>query len=383
MARHVPDRWLVAFSLAGEQRELVGAIAEEVERQLGPSTVFYDEWFEHLIAGNDADLELQRIYMERSELVVICISGAYDVKPWTRAEHSAIRARYMEASRTGDAKRVLPVRVGPGEVEGIFPNAIVPDFTEREIAEAAQLVIDRLSLVSPAIALPNVTRLEWPEQLPDFAWPIADHTDAQIAFCALLMRNSPARLLLIEGFSETGKSILSNQMERYVADLLPDLRCGRFDFKGTADRSLEVTAFAQSLDLAVPEVQASGDQLMAALSQLPQLPRPTVVIFDTYEDAGDVQNLIERLFLTQLRKSEWLRVVVLGRQVPASEGTLWAAITAPTMKLSLPEPEAWYEYGLRYRSDADFDRNFVATAYELTGGKAATLAGLLGPQSGR
>jgi hypothetical protein len=34
---------LVAFSLAGEQRDLVRAVAEGVEHQLGESTVFYDE----------------------------------------------------------------------------------------------------------------------------------------------------------------------------------------------------------------------------------------------------------------------------------------------------------------------------------------------------
>ena len=43
---------------------LVEAVAKEVERRLGESTVFYDEWFEYYIAGPDADLRLQRIYGE-------------------------------------------------------------------------------------------------------------------------------------------------------------------------------------------------------------------------------------------------------------------------------------------------------------------------------
>jgi hypothetical protein len=43
--REVPEKSLVAFSLAGEQRELVRAIAETVEAQLGRGTVFLDEWF--------------------------------------------------------------------------------------------------------------------------------------------------------------------------------------------------------------------------------------------------------------------------------------------------------------------------------------------------
>ena len=56
----------MAFSLAGEQRQLVLPIAQEVEAILGRSTVFYDDWYEHWIAGSDADLLLQKLYGEMS-----------------------------------------------------------------------------------------------------------------------------------------------------------------------------------------------------------------------------------------------------------------------------------------------------------------------------
>ena len=79
--RHVPVKFQVAFSFAGEERELVRAIAEAVENILGRSTVFLDEWFEHYIPGADADLKLQKIYCEQSELVVFCVSKSYGEKP--------------------------------------------------------------------------------------------------------------------------------------------------------------------------------------------------------------------------------------------------------------------------------------------------------------
>ena len=161
--RSVPDRWKVAFSLAGENRELVGAIASDVERQLGESTVFYDEWFEFLIAGEDADIALQRIYGKRSDLVVGCISGAYDVKPWTRIERRAIRAIDWEESAFNGVKRVLWVRVGPGEVEGILPNAIVPDFTQKSVSDAAQLIIDRLGLVLDSVGVRDTSGRDRPD----------------------------------------------------------------------------------------------------------------------------------------------------------------------------------------------------------------------------
>jgi hypothetical protein len=58
--REVPEKFLIAFSLAGEQRDLVRSIAEAVETELGQATVFLDEWFEYFLAGHDADLKLQK-----------------------------------------------------------------------------------------------------------------------------------------------------------------------------------------------------------------------------------------------------------------------------------------------------------------------------------
>src|SRR4051794_3032386 len=133
-ARKVPDKFLVAFSLAGEQRDLVRAIAEAVEKTLGSSKVFLDEWYEYYIAGHDAELKLQEIYGERCELAVVCVSEQYGDKPWTQAEHEAIRARVIKArgsQKERDRDAVLPIRVGDGDVSGILFNTIVPDVRGR------------------------------------------------------------------------------------------------------------------------------------------------------------------------------------------------------------------------------------------------------------
>jgi hypothetical protein len=80
----------VAFSLAGEQRQLVLPVAQEVESVLGQSTVFYDDWYEHWIAGSDSDVLLQRLYGELAELVVVCISDAYGNKEaYSGATHTS------------------------------------------------------------------------------------------------------------------------------------------------------------------------------------------------------------------------------------------------------------------------------------------------------
>jgi hypothetical protein len=151
-ARPLPETFLVSFSFAGEQRQLVCSIAEAVEQLLGRGTVFYDDWFEHYIAGDDADLRLQNIYAKRSSLVVSCVSERYGGKPWTRAEHKAIRALQMELYESKDDKdayRILPLRVGEGDVDGVPFNTICPDARQKPVAQTAELIVNRLRLIVP------------------------------------------------------------------------------------------------------------------------------------------------------------------------------------------------------------------------------------------
>jgi TIR domain/LysM domain len=144
-----PEKFLVAFSYAGEQRELVFGVAQEVAQKLGEPNVFFAEWWEHYLAGGDADIKLQEIY-DKAAVVVVCVSQRYGDKAWTRAEHAAIRSRLMKAQAAGaeaDKLGVLPVRVADGDVEGLPFNTIIPDIRQRTHREAAELVLDRLSLV--------------------------------------------------------------------------------------------------------------------------------------------------------------------------------------------------------------------------------------------
>jgi hypothetical protein len=150
--RVLPDRFLVAFSFAGEQRHLVRAIAQAVESLLGPGTVFLDDWYEFWLAGADADRKLQDLYERRCALAVVCVSGRYGDKPWTLAEHEAIRARLMQARaspRPEARDAVLPLRVGDGEVPDIPFNTIVPDVRRRPVEETAKLIVQRLRLLEP------------------------------------------------------------------------------------------------------------------------------------------------------------------------------------------------------------------------------------------
>ena len=184
-ARTIPEKFLVAFSFAGEQRDLVRSIAETVEKRVGRGTVFFDEWFEHYLAGSASDTKLQEIYAQ-SELVIVCVSERYGGKPWTLAEHDAIRARNMQLRTSKDKKdadRILPLRVGDGDVAGILFNTICPDVRQRPAEHTAELIVNRLRLIVPDAEPPCTS----PPRFVYLAECTPDMEDSQNRMRAFLM----------------------------------------------------------------------------------------------------------------------------------------------------------------------------------------------------
>lgn len=380
--RKLPEKFLVAFSFAGEQRDLVCSIATAVEERLGEGTVFFDDWYESYIAGGDADLKLQKLYSQQCELAVVCVSERYGNKPWTKAENAAIRARRMELQESnvkGDEHRMLLIRVGDGEVDGILFNTIVPDVRQRTASKTAELIIERLRLIDPrhiASAIDPSAGSLWPETPPVLVWPMADHTGAREAFGQLLARDSPWRFLPLRGPSETGKSHITRQM---MANALrvPDLACGRFDFKGTTDMDAELRAFVQDLGVPLPPTSPRlNDRLGAILDALKQAARPALLVLDTYEAAGEAQDWVEKQLLPSLFRATWLRVVIVGQRVPPDAG-MWAEVARSPLELLPPPPEDWLAFGKAYKPGITLD--FVRQAHQFCNGKASTLAQLLGP----
>lgn len=379
----LPDRFLVAFSLAGEQRDLVRAIAEAVETQLGRDAVFFDEWFEHHLAGADADLKLQKIYGEQCDLAVVCVSKAYGDKPWTRAEHRAIRARQMRAEASSDRREqdsILPIRVGDGEVEGILVNAIVPDVRDRSADQIAELIVNRLRLLVPGlktVSAGSPAGPQWPTTAPPLSWPMADHSGAREALAELLTATAPWRFLPIRGASETGKSHITKQMLGNAL-AIPDIACGRFDFKGTTGVDAEVNAFVQELGVPSPPPNPRVDERLGnLLSALKQRAHPTLLIFDTYETAGETQDWVEKQLLPCLIRATWLRVVIAGQRVPDPTSAVWSAVARPILQLVPPPAQDWYDYGRQHRPDLTLAE--VETVCRLAPHKASLLAQLLGP----
>lgn len=382
-SRPLPEKFLVAFSFAGEQRDLVRKVVEGVEKELRSPNVFFDEWFEAYLAGDDADLKLQEIYGHKSALVVVCISERYGGKPWTKAEHRAIRARLMQAQTDAANFAILPIRVGDGDVKGILFNTIVPDIRSKTIDQSVELVLARLRLVQEAgdqpvaLGTPQPTP-GWPDEPLSMIWPMANHTDVRAAFQKLLTRTAPWRFLPVRGPSDSGKSSITRQM-LHNALRVPGLACGRFDFKGTTKLDNELQFFVQDLGVPLPP---AGVRLNAGLGQildsLKQAVRPALLIFDTYEAAGEGVDWIEKQLLPSLIRCEWLRVVISGQSVPKSTSAIWEMDSSPVIDLKLPSVPDWWEFGKQYHPDLQIGE--VEVLYKHAEQKPTLLAQLLGPK---
>jgi hypothetical protein len=374
----VPERFAVAFTYASEQRKLVLPVAQEVERILGPSTVFYDKWYEHYIAGQDADLVLQKIYGENTELVVVCVSGAYGDKQWTTAEYRSVRARLMQADTLEERHSVLQVRVGDGDIKSRLFNDAVPDIRGMTPTEAAELIIARLKLARGCARDAKQTAARWPDDPPSLLWPMAGHREARAAFAQLLREANPKRALLVQGNSETGKSHMSVQMLRN-ARRLPGIVSGCFDFKGTASMQVETEAFSMPLGIKPPTGQTLNERFTKIFTELQDRAQPALLIFDTFEAAEEATGWIERVLLPQLCSARWLRVAIIGQSVPNRFGSPWEE-EANTLLLRPPSPEDWLAYG-RDNRDPNLSLELVREVYKLARGRASIIASMLGPAS--
>jgi hypothetical protein len=273
----------------------------------------------------------------------------------------------------------MALRVGDGDVRGIYENTICPDVRGRPIENIVQLILDRLSLtvehyVANVDDPPDVP--SWPETpLPE--WPMADHSGAREAFDTLLTNDAPWRLLPIRGSSETGKSHITHQMLTNVLRFT-GLACGRFDFKGTIDMDAELLGFVAELGVAQPPPSTRmNDRLAHVLDSLKQRARPTVLIFDTYEAAGEAQKWVEKQLLPSLIRAKWLRVVIAGQRVPSALGVVWASVARSPLEVAAPPPEDWLAFGLLHNPGITLE--FVRIAHQCCGGKSSVLAQLIGP----
>jgi hypothetical protein len=141
----IAKRFLVAFSFPGEQRPFVEQIADSVAQTVTKERVFYDRYYEAELARPNLDTYLQKLYHEDSRLVVVALCAEYDEKEWCGLEFRAIR-NLIKKRRDSE---IMFVRVGEGDVKGVFGIDGYVDAINRPAAEIAEVILKRLASLTP------------------------------------------------------------------------------------------------------------------------------------------------------------------------------------------------------------------------------------------
>ena len=377
-------RFRIAISYAGEKRDYVAPLANILARRFSQEQVLYDKFHRAEFARTNLATYLPDLYFQESDLVVVVICDNYQKKEWTGLEWSAVLA--LRKQRKDD--EVMLCRFNLAEGEGLLGLAGYLDLDDVSPRDAAELILQRLARnqdlpqdhytkgfdFDSAAGAPAA--FDWPEVAPDLHWPVADHTAAREAFGKLITRKSPYRYLPVSGPSELGKSHLSKQFLKNAIQI-EHLRCGRFDFKGSADIEAVLPSFAQSLDVNLPKTSGSVTALGEILTELTRNPRPTLLIFDTFEQAGKAEQWMEGV-LQGLVRARWMRIVVVGQRVVPSRNQVWSDISAPEVMLKPPTAQEWFEYGRKH--DPAVTLALVEFVHKRAGGRAGVLSQVFGPE---
>jgi len=83
-----------AFSFAGEDRELVSCIKDQLEAK--GYRVLYDYTYQAQLVGRDLYQILRDVYRNLGKFVVCYISDAYVQKKWTNLEFTAVKERFLD-----------------------------------------------------------------------------------------------------------------------------------------------------------------------------------------------------------------------------------------------------------------------------------------------
>jgi hypothetical protein len=127
-------RYQVALSFAGEDREYVERVAEELKRK--KISVFYDRYEEANLWGKNLYDHLQDVYANQAAFTVIFISRHYAQKLWTNHERQSAQARAFNERK----EYILPARFDDAKIPGILETIGYIDLRSKSPQQVADLI---------------------------------------------------------------------------------------------------------------------------------------------------------------------------------------------------------------------------------------------------
>ena len=120
----------IVLSFAGEDREYAKEIAECLKAN--GVKVFYDEFEEHKLWGQDLYVYLDNIYRNEARFCLMFLSKDYAKKLWTNHERESAQARAFQQNE----EYILPIKLDDTEIPGIRPTT---GYLDRRIKTAEEI----------------------------------------------------------------------------------------------------------------------------------------------------------------------------------------------------------------------------------------------------
>ena len=134
-------RFQVALSFAGEHRNFVEGVAEQLSRNLGQNRVFYDRYYEAELARLNLDTYLINIYREQADLIAIFLCANYTQKEWCGLEWRVVR----DVLKSRRDSEIMPFKFDDVFIEGLLSIDGYIDIANRTPEEVAYLIPQRIN----------------------------------------------------------------------------------------------------------------------------------------------------------------------------------------------------------------------------------------------
>ncbi len=146
----------IAVSFAGEDREVVDIIAQELRKN--KVNVFYDNFFKADLIGKDLSDYFKEKYGKKTKYMVPFISKSYTLKDWTNFE---FEIAHDEAERR-IKEFILPVRLDTTIMQGLKRTIAYISFIHEGIEGIIKILLEKLNLpyIIPFIKNQKIEEIE-------------------------------------------------------------------------------------------------------------------------------------------------------------------------------------------------------------------------------
>ena len=188
--------------------------------------------------------------------------------------------------------------------------------------------------------------LNWPAIPDEFNWPLADRKEQFVVFNHMIAQKIPQRIYLIEGVSNTGKTVLINELFKLAQSI--DLSSVPLDLKGCPNLNELFDLMALDIDSSIlPSFHSANGSArkLALLKDLENLKTPLLIGLDTYQHiAPDIAEWIEGQLLRRVAQCPGLLVLITGQTVPDKSKYPWRDQAVLDHLQPIRDTKYWREY---------------------------------------